>query len=238
MHGLHARYLILIALFLGAFALMAVLDVPAGDQSPQWPVDDSLFNVDGWIAGEARVEFANGAAYVTREFQTADGESAATLSLATSPAAKRIYRAGPEVPFLGNGYTVAEAPSELVPAAADLGALVARRGDDQLLVIHTYGERRGRFGNGGGAWFLNLFDAVLGAPNDYYIGRVMARLDGDDQTSAHAAVALAHSLFPRIATWYAHASTKSQSSDAQASTTTTENQHGMSRPEGPEEIQS
>ena len=226
MHGLHARYLILIGLILCAIAVIAVLDVPTADESPQWPVDDNLFNVDGWIAGEARVEFANGAAYVTREFQTLDGASGATLSIATSTAAKRIYRAGPEVPFLGNGYTVAEAPSDLVPVAAEGagGALVARRGDDQLLVIHTYGERRGRFGNGAGAWALNIFDAVLGEPNDYYIARVMTRLDRGDQASARAADALAHTLFPRIATWYAHASTRSQSSDAHASTTTTENQ--------------
>jgi len=202
MQSIRTRYVVLIALLVSALAITAVAD-PAAANAPRWP---GSLQVDGWEAAPATSEEANGAVYVTRDFRDATSGMVATLTITTSTVAKRVYRAGPEVPFLGNGFEVEPAPRSLVSPASDRGALIARRGEDRFLAIHTYGERRGRFDNGVVAWGLNVFDTVFDRPNDYYLARVVVRLGSDDD-AAHArlATSLADELFPQIATWYAQA---------------------------------
>jgi hypothetical protein len=197
------RYVVLLSLLTAVLAVTLLSDTPDASASPRWPDDPAVLQIAAWSAGPLSSETANGAVYVSRDYHSLTSELTATLTISTSPAAKRVYRAGPEVPFLGSGYSVEPAPVSLVPAAADRGALVARRGEERFLAIHTYGERRGRFDNGAIAWGLNVLDTVVGRPNDYYLARVVVRLDGDnDAERASQATALADDLFPRIATWY------------------------------------
>ena len=204
MQNAAGRYVVLLSLLAAVLAVTLVSDTPDANASARWPDDAAALEIAGWNAGQTSSESTNGAVYVSRDYHSLTSDLIATLTISTSPAAKRIYRAGPEVPFLGNGYSVEPVPDSLVPAAADRGALVARRGEDRFLEIHTYGERRGRFDNGAIAWGLNVLDTVVGRPNDYYLARVVVRLDGDDDGQrARLATALADDLFPRIATWYA-----------------------------------
>jgi hypothetical protein len=212
MQGIRTRYFSLIALFAVAIAFLALQD-PASETTPRWPGDDALYAVPGWNVDQPSVEFANGTAYITRKYQRVDTDEVATLTISTSTAAKRIYRAGPEVPYLGNGYSVEDAPPSLLHPPSDKRALVASRGDETWLAIHTYGERRGRFGHAALAWGLSLFDTLTRQPNDYYIARVVipltraanhaAGLSTADHAAASEASALADTLFARIAAWYA-----------------------------------
>jgi hypothetical protein len=201
-----SRYVVLIALLVSAIAVTAIADPAAGNASPRWPADPAALQVAGWDSGAPTSEEANGTEYVSRDYRNSGAGLIATLTITTSPVAKRVYRAGPEVPFLGNGYDVDPAPQNLVPAASDRGALIARRGEEAVLAIHTYGERRGRFDNGVLAWGLNVLDTTLDRPNDYYLARVVIRLGSDDD-AAHArlATSLADALFPQIAAWYSQA---------------------------------
>jgi hypothetical protein len=197
------RYVVLLSLLTAVLAVTLLSDTPDASASPRWPEDPAVLGIADWSIGPTSAEAANGSVYVSRDYHSLSSDLTATLTISTSPVAKGIYRAGPEVPFLGSGYSVEPAPFSLVPAAADRGALVARRGQDRFLAIHTYGERRGRFGNGAIAWGLDILDTVLGRSNDYYLARVVVRLDGDnDAERASLAMALADDLFPRIATWY------------------------------------
>jgi hypothetical protein len=203
MQSFRSRSVVLIVLLMAALAVTALADTADASVAPRWPADPASLQVDGWIAGAPSADPENGAVYVSRDYRNAASGVTATLTISTSPAAKRIYRAGPEVPFLGNGYVVESAPSTLVTQSGDRGALIARRGEERFLAIHTYGERRGRFDNGAIAWGLYAFDTALGRSNDYYLARVVIRLDGDDDNErGHLATALADDLFPRIAAWY------------------------------------
>jgi hypothetical protein len=136
---------------------------------------------------------------------SAKGDAGAVVAVATSPDAKHIYRAGPEIPFAGSGYQVTTPPSELMPASADRFALVAARGPERLLLIATYGERRGRLGNGAVAWAAAAFDGVFANANDYYLVTLVVPLSGaDDRLAASKAEQLAGSVFAEVARWYAH----------------------------------
>ncbi len=49
-----------------------------------------------------------------------------------------------------------------------------------------------------------MLDKLLGHPNDYYYLSVVVRLDGLESAQAAEAVALADTIFPRVAGWYAN----------------------------------
>lgn len=202
MQAFQRRCLILLALLVAASLLLAGFDRPTDSPAARWPTDDAVYTVDGWDLGPLTVETAHGVSFVQRAYRRADG-TAATLAIATSPEAKRIYRAGADVPLLANGYTVDPAPPSLVPATGGRTALVARRGSERSLVLFGYGERRGILGAGALGWSLVVLDASLGRPNDYYLVRLITRLDGAGTAAVPETVVLAETLFTRLADWYA-----------------------------------
>jgi hypothetical protein len=169
----------------------------------QWPESDSVYAVQGWTAGQQDVEQTGTAALVTREFRSTGGTTA-TLTVVTSPTPK-LYGPGPEVPFLGTGYTVERAPADLGSDLPDgIGELVAERGEERWIVVYAYGESRGFLGNGPVAWALALTDGVPGRPYDYFKLYLMARTDGGvGPDTDREVVELARTVFPHIASWYA-----------------------------------
>jgi hypothetical protein len=194
------RALVLTALFVVAAVLLVGVSAPQVEAKPRFPTDAAAYAVDGWTVSAESVEGRPGVLFITREFRHQDG-SQARLSVTTSPQAKLVYRAGADVPFLGNGYTVEPAPSDVVAAQANRTAQIARRGTDAWLQIATFGERRGVYGNGAIGWGLAVFDMVLGQPNDYYLARVLVPYQSE--SAAHA-VELTDTLFPRLAAFYAN----------------------------------
>jgi hypothetical protein len=181
--------------------MYAALGEPRGFGTPRWPSSDSLYAVDGWSVGPE--QNADGG-FKTRVLRDDSGRIA-TLAILSNQAPK-LYAAGAEVPFLGNGYSVEPAPADLVPRGADgVHALVARQGSDEWLVMYAYGERRGLLGNGPLAWSLAMLDGVLGRPNDYYKVFLSARAGGLNSGLAGEVSSLAGTLFPRIASFYAAA---------------------------------
>ncbi|HLZ31287.1 MAG TPA: hypothetical protein VKV73_28555 [Chloroflexota bacterium] len=201
------RYFVLTAVLLAGAGLYAAFGEPLGAGSARWPVSDAVYMVQPWSVGrEAVDEHTNHAGLatrlVTRVFRNPDGGTA-TLTVLSNQAPK-LYGAGAEVPFLGGGYTVEPGPASLEPGGSDgVNALVANRGPERWLVMYAYGERRGLLGNGPLPWTLAVFDGVLGHPNDYYKLYLAARTDQLDPQVGQAVAALAHTLFPRIAAWYA-----------------------------------
>jgi hypothetical protein len=155
--------------------------------------------VDGWQESDAHLNLGNGNAYVVCSYTRGDTLAPLTFELTTGPTGKSVYRADATVPYLGGGYTIEPAPSDITArlAPAD-SAFVARSGPRAWLEVHTYGERRGVVGNLLAGWALVAFDLLLGRSNDYYLERVVAPLDADRE----ATVDLAHALFPRVAAWY------------------------------------
>jgi hypothetical protein len=169
----------------------------------RWPGVEAqqLYGVAGWTPQAPEVEPVHGTVLLQREYTRPEG-APALLVLTTTPEAKRIYKAGAEVPFLGSGYTVHPAPPGLVRPQAGRSALIARRGEESWLVLATFGERRGRLGNGVLGWGLVAVDSTLGIPNDYYRASVMAPLTGLAPEDVAPVVALADTLFERLAGWY------------------------------------
>lgn len=195
------RYLVLAALFAVAALAVSVLNAaPAVDPTPRFPSDDATFVVSGWTVAPAHVEGRGDTAFVTREYRRADGTTA-EVGITTAPYPKTVYRADPDVPFLGSGYTVEAAPADL-PLRPGWQTLVARRGDDTWLQIAMYGEQRGTLGNQTVAWAFAIFDTLLGRENDYYLVRVLVPYS-PARPSVATAADLADSVFPRIAAWYA-----------------------------------
>jgi hypothetical protein len=162
--------------------------------------------VDGWTVSQPRVEGRVDAAgnatvlFVTWTLRSSTGDQA-ELNVTTSPQAKLVYRAGPDVPLQGSGYTVETAPAALVAPQAERTAQIARREGDTWVQIAAYGEQRGVFGNGPVGWGLAVFDMVLGRPNNYYLARVL--VPGDTPAAAANAVHLADTLLPQLAAAYA-----------------------------------
>jgi hypothetical protein len=192
--------LILIALFVGATWLLANISVPV-EAGPRWPAEGDIYAVDGWTVGPATVDTSRpGLAMITHQYTRE--RTRATVVITTSPNAKAIFRAGAAVPFLGNGYQIEAAPADLVKEAGSREAFVARRGAEAWLQLSIYGERRGQLGNGVTGWALSIFDAQLGRPNDYYLARVVVPFDERDRSATQASVALADTLFPRLAGYY------------------------------------
>jgi hypothetical protein len=202
MQTVQYRCLVLAALLAASSVVLAGFDRPREPQVSRWPTADAVFQVDGWDLGPLTVESTNGISIVSRTYRRGNG-TAASLAISTSPEAKRIYRAGADVPLLDNGYSVDPAPPSLVAPANGRTALLARRGDELGLLLYSYGERRGFLGNGVLGWGLAVFDAVLGQPSDYYLARISTRLDGSAPFVPPDVVALADTVFPRLAGWYA-----------------------------------
>ena len=140
---------------------------------------------------------------ISRRFVRMDGSgrTVATLFIRTNTEAKNVYRYGGDLAFLGMGYTSELVPPSVVPSGHD--AYILRREGDLGLVLYTYGERRGLVGNGPNAWGLSVLDAVLGRPNDYFQASLFVPLEGLDSPVVQDAVALADTVFPRLAAWYA-----------------------------------
>jgi hypothetical protein len=205
MQSLQPRLALLIGLFAATFWLLRIIQPAAQvDAEPRWPTDEAVFGVPGWQVGPASLEAANGDEYVTHTYEAADGLEVIFV-ITTSPAAKRVYRAGPEVPFLGSGFSISAPPTDLLTPVSGRGALLARRGEESWLELDSYGERRGLLGNGILPWALAIGDTLLGRPNDYYLTRVMVPLDPVDPSAverAGRAQNLANVLFPRLAAWY------------------------------------
>jgi hypothetical protein len=193
------RALVLTVLFVAAAILLVGISAPQVEATPRFPTDDAAYAVDGWKVNPQSIEGRSGVVYVTRGFQHADG-TPARLTITTSPQVKLAYKAGADVPFLGNGYSVEPAPPELVAPQANRSAQIARRGTETWLQIATFGERRGAVGNGTLGWSLAVLDTLFGRPNDYYLARILVAYQTD--TAAHA-VELADALFPRLAGFYA-----------------------------------
>jgi hypothetical protein len=195
------RYLFLIGLFaLSAWALAGMAPARSPDAA-RWPTDDSVFAVEGWTVGPITIETANGVTFVSRTYDR--NSTSLTLTISTSPEVKRIYRAGPEVPFLGAGFTLDSRVDQLVPIATGRGAILARQGKDAWLAIHAYGERRGLLGNGPVGWGAAIVDGILDRPNDYFLARVVTRFGGDNPNVAVDAMTITDEVFPRLAGWYA-----------------------------------
>jgi hypothetical protein len=193
------RALILAALF-GVVAV-AVFSVSASstEAQPRFPTDDSIYAVDGWTVSAPTVEGRTGVQFISREYLRADGAQA-RLNLTTSPQAKLVYRAGADVPFLGNGYSIEAAPADVLAPNAGRTVQIARRGSEAWLQIAWFGERRGVLGNATTAWGFAVFDLILGRANDYYLARVLVPYE---QINAANAVQLANTLFSRLASFYA-----------------------------------
>jgi hypothetical protein len=169
----------------------------------RWPTDDSFYAVPGWSVSSPTIEAANGNTYITRRLQSADGASQLSFILTTSQSVKTVYRAGPDVPFLGSGYESVPVSPDLLAAGHGRGVSQVRRGDQGWLQVYAYGERRGLNGNGLLGWGLAVTDTVLGQPNDYYLLRVLAPTSSSAGDEIKGAAEVADVLFPRVADWYA-----------------------------------
>ena len=196
-----ARYLVLAMVLLVGAALYLAMGQPLGAGTPRWPAADGLYTQADWSVGPQNVERAT-TAQITRLFRSRAGATA-TLVIFSNQAPK-LYGAGAEVPFLGNGYSVEPLPTELLPVR-DTGVqgLIAQQGSERWLVLYAYGERRGLLGNGPLPWALAFVDGVLGRPNDYYKLYLSARIDNAPAGFDRGVVQLAMSIFPRIAGFYA-----------------------------------
>ena len=126
----------------------------------------------------------------------------ATVVLTTSPNARPSSAAVRPCPFSATATQIEPAPADLVKEAGSREAFVARRGTEAWLQLSIYGERRGQFGSGVTGWALSILDAQLGRPNDYYLARVVVPFDERDRAATLANVALADTLFPRLAGYY------------------------------------
>jgi hypothetical protein len=194
------RSIVLIGVLLAGAGLYRVLGEPQGVGTPRWPESDALYAVDGWSVGpEQKVD----GGFVARAFRTQAGLTA-TLWIFSNQAPK-LYGAGAEVPFLGNGYSVVSEPTELVRTGTDgVNSLLARQGSEQWLVKYAFGERRGLLGNGPRAWSFAFLDGILGRPNDYYKMFIWVRVDRPDAELGRKVDDLATTLFTRIANFYAN----------------------------------
>src|SRR6266705_2595797 len=127
MQGATLRYLILAALLsAGALAFSAVPRPLA--PPPSWPADEEFFAVGGWSSPPALSERINDTQIITRDYLA--GGASARLVLKTGTSAKTIYRAGPEVPFVGSGFSVTPVPTGAVAGLNGAGGLLAERGEE------------------------------------------------------------------------------------------------------------
>jgi len=198
--GVAVRGLVLAVVFALSAGVLVAIDRQPDVQEARWPSESALFAVDGWTAGPANVDLQNSTHYVIRNYASAAGR--AQMSITTSTEAKRVYRAGATIPFEGNGFSVEQVPPSLVSLSPGRAAVLVRRENELGLLLYTYGERRGRVGNGIPGWALVALDSVVGTPNEYYLLRVYAPLSELDPAAAGAVATLADTLFSRVADWY------------------------------------
>jgi hypothetical protein len=198
------RYVVLVVVLLcGAVMLNLILAAQHPPAGPEWPTQSDIYALSGWQTGSPVVESAWGISHISRPYRAADG-STATLVLSTSPEAKSLYKSGADLSFVGAGYSVQSVAPDLVAPAPGRAAEIVKRERETLLLIYTFGERRGLLGNGWLGWTMYGLDTLVGRPNDYYLLRVIAPLTASNATlDAVQAVQLADTVFPRVATWYA-----------------------------------
>jgi hypothetical protein len=194
------------ALILSVILALGAVGARVGDSPApglaRWPAADSVFAARGWTVGPSTLQQQNGIAFVARRYWEPSGSASAVLSVAVSPQAKRVYRTGPEIPFASSGYTFRSAPADLIGPGTAWSAIIASRGGDALLLITTYGERRGLLGNGALAWTASIFDGVTGTANDYFQATFVVPLTGrDDAIVARRAAELADHVFAQLARW-------------------------------------
>jgi hypothetical protein len=201
MPGRELRYAVLIGVLLMGVGITPMLGMKPQAADVQWPSDDSVYTVVGWATSSEQVERMNGYTYISRAF-TGHGTMSALTIVANQNA--KVFGAGAEVPFLGKGYDVSAAPSELLPPAPGREGLVATRGDERWFVVYGYGEHRGLLGNGPLGWSMAVLDGVLGRSNDYYKMFLIAPMTGTNDPHSRDSVQLADALFPRIVDWYAN----------------------------------
>lgn len=198
MQSTNVRTLILTAVLLaGALGLIVGGRSASAASNASWPAGSDLaYDVAGWVGGPIAVAHQHGVDFVSRTYRSVDG-TVAYLTLTTSPHAKRVYSAGAEVPVLGSGYSVTA-----LPPGAYGTALMAKKGNDNLLIYAAYGERRGLVGNGITGWALVVLDGLLDRPNDYFMLKVTVPASPDDARALASAAGLADEVFPRLARWY------------------------------------
>ncbi len=199
-----SRTVLLAALFVVAAAMTWSLQAApqSAKATTRWPTDEGFYAVPGLSVSTDTVDVANGNTFITRHYQTADDATPLTFILTTSQNIKTVYRAGPDVPFLGSGYEGVPVPADLEREAHGWGVTQLRRGDSGWLQLYVYGERRGPKGIGVLAWGLGIFDTVIGQPNDYYLVRVLAPTTIGAHGAITRAAELADVLFPRVVEWY------------------------------------
>jgi hypothetical protein len=173
----------------------------------RWPSDEGVFQADGWRVAPAAVDTIQTSeeteAIIQRAYRRVDANQTGNLVVWThpQPQAKTQFRKGPDRDLLGDGYLIEPAPPGLVPPIEGGGAFIARRGSEAWLGLYTFGERRGRLGAGPLGWGLAELDAVLDAPNDYFLARLLFPLDLDP-TALRSASELADMLFASLGAWY------------------------------------
>jgi len=144
-----------------------------------------------------------GTVFVNRRYMSADGRVGAVLGLVTSPDAKRVYRAGADVPFAGSGYSISTPTESLGLGSSERSVFLASHAGGSVLVFATHGERRGLIGNGLAGWTYAVLDGLLGRTNDYFEATLVVALDNEGDTAARRAGAvLADRVFAQIAEWY------------------------------------
>lgn len=197
------RQLILAAtLAVGVAAQVVGVGPPAA--TPRWPASPAVFEVAGWSTGDPGMDSRAGTVFVNRRYMSTDGRVGAVLGLVTSTDAKRVYRAGADVPFAGSGYSISTATEGLALGSSDRSVFLASRAGGSVLVFATHGERRGLVGNGLAGWAFAIFDGLLGRSNDYFEATLVVSLDSEsDATARRAGAVLADRVFAQIAEWYA-----------------------------------
>lgn len=197
--------ILLVCVIVGS--LLSIAATNRSSRQPRWPADEGVFVLDNWRAGPIDVQTGDGDRYtgaLLRRIYVDGAGHQLTLDIWANPQpqAKMLFRKGPDRDFLGAGYITETVGSDIAPARQGGGTLIARRGADAWLLVYGYGEKRGLLGNGPRAWIFAEWDALLDAPNDYFLARVITPYRGD-QDSIDRAIFAANTLFPRLATWYA-----------------------------------
>lgn len=202
-----ARILIVLALVLPSIVGVHLSEARKL-QPARWPTDDAVFSVPGWTVSSASVETVDTSeetgATIQRKYNNRDSGIVAELVIWThpEPQAKTQFRKGPDRDLLGDGYTIEPTPAGLVAPIQGGGVLIARQGDHAWLGLYTFGEKRGRLGNGLQAWSLAELDSLLDQPNDYYLARVLVPYNAGDAAAAERVSNLAAAVFDRLARWY------------------------------------